>query len=108
MSHFYDRNGRPLDLLEWAGLFEDKGYRILRHTHLPSGVMVSTVWLGIDHSFLSGERPVIFETMVFPDPRKRHDSDDLACWRYTTEANARAGHERMMRNWRFKRWRHRA
>lgn len=47
---------------------------------------VSTVWLGIDHGPDEQGRPVIFETMVFPD--ERHVE------RYATEEDARAGHLR--------------
>jgi hypothetical protein len=50
---------------------------------------VSTVLLVIDHNFGEGP-PLIFETMVFGGP---HDE-----WmeRYSTEAEAKAGHDRVV------------
>lgn len=60
---YYDRQGKPLDTLEWAPLFESRAYREVAATKLPNGVSISTVWLGMDHSF-SGP-PIIFESMVF-------------------------------------------
>jgi hypothetical protein len=63
----YDRQGRPLDLLEWARLLEDSSNRIVRR-HWCRGWLVSTIWLGIDYSsgaFPSPGGPLIFETMIF-------------------------------------------
>lgn len=56
---------------------------------------MSTVWLGIDHSFGSGP-PLIFETMVFSS---KDDFHDLDCERYSTETQALAGHARMVEKW---------
>jgi hypothetical protein len=49
--------------------------------------MVSTVWIGINYNFGDGD-PVIFETMVFGGEERQ----DETCWRWTTEAEATAGH----------------
>lgn len=38
---------------------------ILKKTAFPNGVEVSTVFLGINHSFDRSDLPVLFETMVF-------------------------------------------
>ncbi len=100
MSEHYARDGRRISLFEWGSLMEDWRYRVIRQTHLPSGVEVSTVWLGLNHGFPGRGRPVIFETMVFPEGTVH----DLACDRYCTEQEARAGHEAMMKRWRFKKW----
>lgn len=51
---------------------------------------VSTVFLGLDHSF-SGGPPVLFETMIFGG--KHDDFQD----RYLTWDAAEAGHERAVR-----------
>ena len=48
-------------------------------------VWVSTVWLGMNHRFEEGP-PLIFETMVFGG---EHDEEQ---WRWSTPAEARAGH----------------
>lgn len=58
---------------------------------------VSTIWLGIDHGWGSGE-VLIFETMVYFDgPSWIGDSNMAKGWfddvyRYSTEAAALAGH----------------
>lgn len=48
---------------------------------------VSTVFLGLDHSY-GGEGPKIFETMVFDED---HGED---CWRYATWQEALEGHRK--------------
>lgn len=54
------------------------------------GVQVSTVFLVIDHN-IGGDRPVLFETMVFRGGRGE------LCERYCTRAEALAGHAEMVR-----------
>jgi hypothetical protein len=96
MFDYYDRQGRPLTWKEWAASFETRGQqKRVAETTLPNGRWVSTVWLGLDLSFGEG-RPLIFETMVFPS---EHDMRDLDCDRYSTEAEAIAGHEAMCAKW---------
>jgi hypothetical protein len=55
---------------------------------------VSTVWLGIDHA--REGRPLIFETMVFPD---EDNYSELDVARYSTRAEALAGHDAMCDKW---------
>lgn len=74
-------------MLEWCKRFEDNAYKRVALTELANGVSISTVWLGLDHSFHGGP-PLIFETMTFPDSEN--------CERYSTEAEALAGHEEMV------------
>lgn len=38
--------------------------KIVSKTRLPNGIEVSTVFLGLDHSF-NGGQPILFETMIF-------------------------------------------
>ena len=52
------------------------------------GVTVSTVFLGLDHSFVPGSAPVLWETMIFGG------DDDGYQERYTSRAAAVAGHTR--------------
>lgn len=99
-SDYYDRQGNPIPLMEWAkrfeGSIEDRmAMRCVAETTLPNGRWISTVWLGLDHSFGSGP-PLIFETMVFP---RRGDYSELDCDRYSTEAQALEGHTRMIAKW---------
>jgi hypothetical protein len=88
MGDYYDRNGNPMTMEEWARTFEDfEDYRRVRFTEIPSVARVSTVWLGLDHRFGDGP-PLIFETMVFRD-----GWDGEYQQRYATEAEAIAGHQ---------------
>jgi len=91
---YYDLDGRPIDMYEWGRLFEDFERRCIASTELPGGCRVSTVWLGIDHSFGTGP-PLIFESMVFgPD-----NNVDLDCIRYSTREQAEAGHSELVTRW---------
>ena len=42
-----DKEGQPLELLEWARLYEDFEYRLVAETQLDD-VLVRTLWEGID------------------------------------------------------------
>jgi hypothetical protein len=57
-----------------------------------AGKKVSTVFLGIDHSF-GGPVPILFETMVFP----AGSWADEFCDRYATWDEAAAGHAEVVR-----------
>jgi len=98
MGH-YDRNGQRIGLFEWAQLHQLPGYLRVASTTLPNGVHVSTVWLGIDHSFDGEGPPIIFETMAFePEVEvspyfSRPYHPDLGIQRrYATEEEALRGH----------------
>lgn len=86
----YDREGKPMDdTSEWARRHEDLAYHYVAET--PVGdVRVSTIWTGISVD-IEGP-PLIFETKVFG-----LEGDEMAQWRYPTEAEARAGHEAAVR-----------
>lgn len=88
--NWYVRDGSiSTDIVDWVRLCGDDAYRRVAKTDV-GDVLVSTVWLGIDHAFGGGGPPVIFETMVFGGPL------DEECDRYSTEAEAIAGHEAMV------------
>lgn len=76
------------DLMKWGHWMQDADRHVAR-TDL-SDSWVSTVFLGLDHSF-SGGPPVLFETMIFGG--KHDDFQD----RYLTWDAAEAGHERAVR-----------
>lgn len=91
MSAYYDREGRPITLEDWAQL-RGEDYRRVGGTHIGQ-LWVSTVWLGLDHGFPLGPdednyRPLIFETMVFGPG----SCSELFMARYSTLADAQAGH----------------
>ena len=62
-----DENGEPVpaDLMTWALWFEDLDNRLVGSDELPGGVVVSTIFLGIDCSFGPEPPPMFWETMVF-------------------------------------------
>jgi hypothetical protein len=68
---------------EWANFFENKDRKI-GNTRIGE-VLVSTVFLGLDHSFFAGP-PLWFETMIFGGDR------DQETYRYETWEQACAGH----------------
>lgn len=84
---YYDRAGTPINAERWVELRgADETYLRVALDEIGFYV-VSTVWLGIDHAFTGP--PLIFETMVFLSGTVV----DTYCHRYTTEEQARAGHE---------------
>jgi hypothetical protein len=93
-AYYFDLDGNAIGMRQWGELWESDA-RFIGHTELPGGCWVSTVWLGIDHGFGTGP-PVIFESMVFAS---REDMIDLDCVRYTTRAQAEAGHEILVTRW---------
>ena len=95
MSTFYDRKGNKISLQEWSKRCENRNYKIVKQEYIPDGKWISTVWLGLDHSF-GRPPPMIFETMVFP---KKDEWLEIDVARYTTEAEALAGHKAMVDEW---------
>lgn len=88
MTRWYVLNGReptPVGSLdEWAQRFQADDKHVA-NTEV-GDVRVSTVFLGIDHSFGVGP-PLLFETMIFGGA---HSEDQ---WRYSTWDEAVSGHE---------------
>ena len=96
----YDKRGKPMtDYAAIEKLLSDEKYRRVGGTHLKNGLWVSTVWLGLDHSFTGG-KPVIFETMVFDtkDISEGVSGKELYQCRYQTLSQARAGHKRAVKS----------
>ena len=100
MSMYYDWNGIPMARAAWARKIEDAAYVRVLETTLSGGKWVSTVWLGLDHRFDGKGPPLIFETMVFPGEGEWAGLD--VC-RYSTLAEAEAGHASMVAKWQVKR-----
>lgn len=75
------------DVVAWSYWFETAD-RVVKQDDF-GGVMVSTVFLGLDHSFGEGP-PVLYETLVFGG--KLDDEQE----RYSTRKEAEQGHERMV------------
>ena len=84
-----DHKLRSAGLFEWAAFFEDAEARRVG-ADVVGDVRVSTVFLGIDHSWGAGP-PLYFETMVFGG------TWDQECDRYSTWDEAAAGHAETVR-----------
>lgn len=90
---YYDRQGNPIDMMQWAALSSGNFETARRVAKTELGgdddhwAGVSTVWLGIDHNFWGDGPPLIFETMVFGGGEW-----DQYWQRYSTEDEAMAGH----------------
>jgi len=68
MKHYIldaNKNVVEAELLEWAVFLDENDGRRVVATQVGEDVRVSTVFLGSDHSFGRGDRPVVFETLVF-------------------------------------------
>jgi hypothetical protein len=88
-------NGAVIDFDEWVELWRARMEDMssdswwCRKTTI-GDVRVSTIWLGINHSWL-GPPPVYWETMIFGG-----DWDGLQ-WRYSSRESALDDHERIVR-----------
>jgi hypothetical protein len=94
MGDMYDRDGNPITIEEWGRLWESEVYRRVALTRIglpPDDVSISTVWLGIDHSYMGEGPPIIFETMVFGG------SLDQETWRYASARAAQIGHDEVVK-----------
>lgn len=77
------------DLMEWAQWSET--HRMDFHLQdIIGDARISTVFIGLDHGFIMGGPPVIFETMVFGGLHDDHQR------RYCTIEEARTGHARVV------------
>ena len=61
---YYNRAGEEIPFIDWVESFNHPENKNIARTKLEDGTLISTVWLGLDHSFGMGPIP-IFETMVF-------------------------------------------
>lgn len=98
-SPYYDPDGYPCDMWIWIACCENLERKIVEQTTIGDW-WVSTVYLGLDHSFGPGGPPLTYETMLFdnatdsvgggPHP---HDGE---CWRYASREAAQAGHDQVV------------
>ena len=90
MSNKYILKGhKPVlcnDLMKWAEWYEKADRRVAKTT-LSNGVEISTVFLGLDHSFSNKSKPVLFETMIFGGKL------DQGMERYSSWKSAENGHK---------------
>lgn len=94
--NYFNRDGEAISFREYSRLCTDMDYKRVALTEDTDGVMVSTVWLGLNHQWDNRRPPLIFETLVFRadigDVGNIGTSDENYEYRYSTEAEARAGH----------------
>lgn len=70
-KYILDDNGNPMkctDPLEWAGWFETAGEKRIVARDQIGDVLISTVFLGLDHNFDGHKEPILWETMIFGGP----------------------------------------
>lgn len=97
IKHFRDdyyyvlKDGKPVSVdasacSEWM---ETANRTLRRREFIINGekVSVSTVFLGLNHSYHRNTAPILWETMIFGG---NHDQEQ---WRYSSEAEAIKGHE---------------
>jgi len=87
----YILNGKEaveaLDLMAWAEWMEDADRHVAREER--GAIVVSTFFLGLDHNYIEGQPPLLFETMIFGGDL------DQDCERYSTWEEAEKGHAEM-------------
>jgi len=74
-----------LEYSEWCKDYSNR--KVIGKTNIAKS-FISTVFLGLDHSW-DGGLPLLWETMIFSD-----DENDLFQERYTSQESAVYGHER--------------
>lgn len=88
MSYYILDNRKTVpvkDVMTWGRWFEKAERHVADETI--NGVRVSTVFLGIDHSFGDGGPPILFETMAFLG--ESEDSDRCSTWEEAEAMHAR-------------------
>jgi hypothetical protein len=94
---FFDDNGQPLReqdsdrWCEWIGRDEN---RVIWHTDLFDGVIVSTAFLGVDHNFSARGAPILWETVIVRGSHVQYQE------RYSSSSAAFAGHNAARLRWR--------
>jgi hypothetical protein len=81
---------KPASLEEWAQFLSQTEKRRLGHDRLTSKVLVSTVFLGLNHRFIDGGPPLVFETMIFGGPL------DGEQYQYSEFDEAMQGHQKVV------------
>jgi hypothetical protein len=88
-QYILDEKGNPVlehDIRKWGMWMQDGEKRRVAWDFLASGVRVSTVFLGLDHSWNDGP-PVLWETMIFGGQHEGYQE------RYTSLEEAVEGHK---------------
>lgn len=89
-SRYCDYYGNEISIQIWSMAFE-YGNAVINQ-EIVNGYLVSTVWLGNNHSYFGGLQ--IFETMIFEDKEDGNCALDMYQERYATLEGAKEGHKR--------------
>jgi hypothetical protein len=87
--YILDHERRPVrvsEMLDWARWLEQIDTRHVGDEQI-GNVRVSTVFIGLDHSYYDDGPPLIFETLIFGGPL------DGTMQRYSTWDDAEIGHK---------------
>lgn len=82
------------DLMTWANWYETNYQNRHVADETIDGVRISTVFLGLDHSFYNGP-PLLFETMIFGGAHNDYQ-DRCSTWEEAEAMHARASDKVMM------------
>ncbi len=89
MDLYYIKKGKIVqakDALDWSTNFSEEQKKV-KLTYV-GDCRVSTVFLGIDHSFLDSDLPILYETMIFGGVQDQEYQE-----RYCTKEEALIGHK---------------
>jgi hypothetical protein len=95
LTKWKEIDGEPVrarSLLDWAYWFQHAERNLART--VVEDAMVSTVFLGIDHSWGMGPFSILYESMIFAEHDEEIDNDMR---RYSTRAEALVGHREMVK-----------
>ena len=79
------------NLKKWGRWLQTAHNKRVRSTYI-GNAWISTVFLGLDHNWIEGGAPLLFETMLF----KKDDGDDQTCTRATSWREALKQHWQMV------------
>lgn len=97
LKHYIlNKKGRPIrcSFWTWARWFEKTSNRVIAQTQM-GRIMVSTIFLGIDHNFSDHGPPILWETLVLGGP-SHGDGERCAGSREQAEAGHMKWVEKML------------
>lgn len=94
MSRWYilNNNNKPIpaSITEAADWLEESSDRRTIKRDEIGDILVSTVFLGLDHAWIPGGKPVLWETMIFGGEHDQYQE------RYTSHEDALEGHKKAL------------
>ena len=92
--YYIEADGKILQasFLQWAEMFDNTD-RQIKYTKFEDPLYeVSTVFIGIDHNFATGGKPLVYETLVTT-------STDEFMWRWSSRQDAIYNHDALVRRY---------